>query len=231
MDLRHVDTGYMQRLQRRVVVMRHGETLWNVQRRRQGQLDSPLTDRGRAQVHHTAQQLRSLGIDAIYSSPLDRAIATTAIVGDSLDLPTNVVGLACEVDHGDFAGLTNDEIEARQPGALARREANKYLWTFPGGESYLDATNRARRLVAVLDASPATTPLVVTHEMFARMLVAELSAQPPEQALTWKLGQGQVWTSWPPHLPTIMPPHPNRPGPFRLAPALYRRLAGGSRVR
>ena len=60
------------------------------------------------------------------------------------------VDLARDIDHGAFSGLTNAEIEACYPGVLAQREADKYTWTFPDGESYADASRHADRLVEVL---------------------------------------------------------------------------------
>ena len=175
---------------RRVIVMRHGETHWNLLGRRQGHHDSPLTSRGREQAYEAASALQQVGVDAIYTSPLGRA-ATTAIVAAVLELPVRTVDLAREIDHGAFSGLTNAEIEACYPGVLAQRAADKYTWTFPDGESYADASRRADRLVEVLVATPSKSPLVVTHEMFARMLVARLSDVPAHSFLTWNLPHGK----------------------------------------
>ena len=151
--------------------MRHGETHWNLLGRRQGHHDSPLTSRGREQAYEAANALQQVGVDAIYTSPLGRAATTASIVAAVLELPVRTVDLAREIDHGAFSGLTNAEIEACYPGVLAQRAADKYTWTFPDGESYADASRRADRLVEVLVATPSKSPLVVTHEMFARMLV------------------------------------------------------------
>ena len=116
---------------------------------------------------------------------------TASIVAAVLELPVRTVDLAREIDHGAFSGLTNAEIEACDPGVLAQRDADKYTWTFPDGESYADASRRADRLVAVLLATPSRSPLVVTHEMLARMLVARLSDAPAHGFLTWDLPHGE----------------------------------------
>ena len=114
--------------------MRHGETDWSLEGRRQGHHDSPLTSRGRAQAYEAATALQQVGVDAIYTSPLGRAAMTASIVAAVLELPVRTVDLAREIDHGAFSGLTNAEIEACDPGVLAQRDADKYTWTFPDGE-------------------------------------------------------------------------------------------------
>jgi broad specificity phosphatase PhoE len=108
-----------------VYLSRHGETEWNASRRRQGRLDSPLTSTGIAQARAMASIATSLSVDRIFTSPLGRAASTAAIVADAVGLPFQVLDELAEVDHGEFAGLTNDEIEARHPGALAERAARK----------------------------------------------------------------------------------------------------------
>jgi broad specificity phosphatase PhoE len=158
--------------------------------RRQGHDDSLLTHLGQEQAHAAGEALRQVGVDAIYTSPLGRAATTAGIVAALLNLPVRTVDLAREIDHGAFTGLTNAEIEACYPGALAQRDADKYTWTFPDGESYADAARRASRLVDVLGVTPSDAPLIVTHEMFARMLVARISNARPQDFLSWHLSHG-----------------------------------------
>ena len=67
-----------------------------------------------------------------------RAHSTAAIIGGRINRTTTVFEELAEVDHGAFAGLTNEEIEVSHPGVLARRASRKYTWRFPGGESYRD---------------------------------------------------------------------------------------------
>jgi broad specificity phosphatase PhoE len=174
-------------------IARHGETEWNVEGRRQGRLDSPLTDRGIADAGQVADLARGWALDALWCSPIGRAEQTATLIGDSIGLqPVRIDGLA-EIDHGAFAGLTNDEIEAAHPGALDVRAANKYAWRFPGGESYADADDRARLTLDTLAADDARRPLIVTHQMFARALLKNLLAIPADDALELSVEHGTVW--------------------------------------
>ena len=79
--------------------------------RRQGQLDSPLTEDGRRHAEAVADLSAALGADSVFSSPLGRARATAAVVGSRLSLPVVVASDLAEIDHGAFAGLTTDEID------------------------------------------------------------------------------------------------------------------------
>ena len=90
-----------------------------------------------------------------------------------------------EVHHGQFAGLTNDDIEATYPGSFEARAREKYRWRFPGGESYADVDERAALALESIAASSAR-PLIVSHEMIGRMLLRHLLDLSPEDALSRK---------------------------------------------
>lgn len=182
---------------RRFLVVRHGETEWNRIGRRQGQLDSPLTESGWRHAETVAALCAELGADSVFSSPLGRAQATADIVASRLSLPVEVIGDLAEIDHGAFAGLTNEEIEARHPGELARRAQSKYAWSFPDGESYTDGNVRAAAALDVVAATGATSPVVVTHEMIGRMLLRTLLRLEPQDALERSLPHGTVTEVWP----------------------------------
>jgi broad specificity phosphatase PhoE len=168
-----------------VVLARHGETEWNRAGRRQGQLDSPLTERGVRQAIVLGHGVAALSIDVIFTSPLGRASATAGSCAERLRVPVVPVAELAEVDHGRMAGLTREEIEQAFPGALARRAQDKYRWRFPGGESYADADHRAGTALALIDAAGAQHPLIVSHEMIGRMLLRHLLDADAATALTW----------------------------------------------
>ena len=93
-----------------------------------------------------ADRTRVLPIDAVFSSPLGRAMTTAQVYAAALGLPVVTVDELAEIHHGAMAGLRADEVEAAFPGELSRRAADKYRWRFPGdgGESYADGDVRGR---------------------------------------------------------------------------------------
>jgi probable phosphoglycerate mutase len=134
----------------------------------------------------------SSAVDSIFSSPLGRAHRTALIIAAKLGRPVLVLDALAEVHHGAFAGLTDQQIEARYPGELVRRQTQKYTWRFPDGESYADADFRARTALDDVARSGAVSPMLVTHEMTGRMLLRALIGLRPDEALSWSLPHGVV---------------------------------------
>jgi probable phosphoglycerate mutase len=122
-------------------------------------------------------------IGGVFTSPLGRAVATAEIYAAALGLPVVVIDDLVEIHHGAMAGLRGDEVETAFPGAMARRAEDKYRWRFPEGESYADGDVRAAAALAMIAASGAARPLVVSHEMMGRMLLRNLLGTSLEEAL------------------------------------------------
>lgn len=115
-----------------ICLVRHGETAWNLIKRRQGRLDSPLTERGVAQAKAMGRCLyESLNGNAaqLVSSPLGRAMATAAIIADHLGI--NKESIVAEPQLAEhhvelWQGLSNTQIDERFPGARQERAENKW---------------------------------------------------------------------------------------------------------
>jgi probable phosphoglycerate mutase len=99
-----------------ILLARHGETQWNLERRWQGWADPPLNDTGRAQAQALAEQLRDTPFDAVYTSDLRRAHETAEIVAAPHDVPVIADQGLREIDVGSFSGLTHTEVMERFGG-------------------------------------------------------------------------------------------------------------------
>lgn len=145
-----------------LLLVRHGETDWNNERRWQGHADRPLNDAGRAQARELADELAGRSIDAIFTSDLARAHETATIVGERLGLPVVADAGLREVDVGDWSGLHHAEIEGLHPAGYARWRKGGKGWN--GGETYEEMGARvvaAVRRIAL--AHPGQTLLIVSH--------------------------------------------------------------------
>ena len=91
-------------------VVRHGETIWNLERRVQGVSDIPLTDVGRENAHELKELVSSLNIDVVISSPLKRAVETAKIITDN-KLPVNTDDRIKERDWGMNEGASLDIVD------------------------------------------------------------------------------------------------------------------------
>src|SRR5437868_9037647 len=98
-----------------ILLIRHGETLWNQQARMQGQHDSPLTTLGLQQARQLARRLKDIPFTALYSSDLGRAHQTARYVADETGHAIVTEPDLRERSFGIFEGLTNHEIKTRYP--------------------------------------------------------------------------------------------------------------------
>jgi len=148
----------------RILLIRHGETDWNVEGRIQGHLQIPLNRRGRAQAELLAAHLQGTRLDAVYSSDLMRALQTAqAIVRYSRHEIREDVRLR-EWDLGVLAGLRRNQAEHDQPQAARIRRDNLVDEPIPGGESIRQRFERVTRVVADIAARHrGECVLIVSH--------------------------------------------------------------------
>jgi len=153
---------------RRLILLRHGQTDYNVDGRMQGHIDSCLTDAGHEQAAEAAPVLASLAPDRLVSSDLRRAVDTAEVVGAACGLPVKFDPRLRETHLGLWQGHTVAEIERDYPGAIATWRSDPG-WAPPEGESRIDVVARSRPVVDELDAEFADsdgvseTVLLVAH--------------------------------------------------------------------
>lgn len=148
----------------RLVLVRHASSTWNDERRIQGQLDPPLSAKGREQAERVAARFRGVAVEGFYSSDLRRAVETAAAIGRELGREPELVPELREVALGDWEGLNRDEIKARYPDEWERWRDHPSWDIVPGSEG-TDAFEG--RVGAVLDRLLARhgtgRVIVVTH--------------------------------------------------------------------
>ena len=154
-----------------VYFVRHGETVWNVERRLQGSLDSPLTERGRAQALANALTLIEAEAGALpfVVSPLGRARATLQIIRERIGLADHgdpVDARLAEVRFGDWEGMTFKQIESSFPDQWADRQRAKWTHAPPNGESFAEASERLKAWAGELKGDA----VVVAHGAVGRIL-------------------------------------------------------------
>ena len=178
----------------RVLAIRHGETAWNVDGRIQGQLDVPLNDTGRWQVHRLALAVADEGIVAIYSSDLLRALETAQAVARACDRPITTDAGLRERGFGAFEGLSYDEINQRWPEqALRWRKRDPDFGAEGGGESLREFSQRSVATVARLAAlHPGETIAVVAHGGVMDCLYRAASHVALDAPRSWQLGNASI---------------------------------------
>ncbi len=126
----------------RFILIRHGEPTASTRGRCHGKLDVELSETGREQMRHALERLSNLRADAIYTSPLRRALDSAAIVNRRLQLQLRVSPQLEEINFGAFEGLRYEEIEELYPNAYKSWMKNPSSMTFPDGESFAQMKKR-----------------------------------------------------------------------------------------
>ena len=168
---------------RRIVLVRHGETEWSPGGRHTGRTDVPLTATGREQAEAVGRALGEWTFALVLASPLARAAETCRLAG-----------LACEArpdleewDYGAYEGLTTAEIRADRPGWTLWRDG------VPGGETAAEVAARADRVLAEAAAASGDVALF-SHGHLLRVLCARWLGLPVEDGAFFALAAGSI--SW-----------------------------------
>ncbi|HUX21967.1 MAG TPA: histidine phosphatase family protein [Spirochaetia bacterium] len=176
----------------RVLLVRHGETVWNKEGRIQGHLDSDLTPRGVAQASSVASRLKGYGFDALYSSDLGRAFKTAERIAAATGCRIIREPRLRERNLGIFQGMTEGEILERYPVEWERFRSMEPDYRIPDGESSRDRILRSESLLdEVAERHSGETVLFVTHGGILDgifRLVTGLPLDLPRQFKIWNAG-------------------------------------------
>ena len=172
---------------RRIVVLRHGETTHNAAGIWQGQLDSPLSERGVQQAYAAGQALAALSPVRVVASDLQRAAITGQAVAEACGVPIDYDERWREIHAGVWQGMSGAEVRAQWPEEQEMLLRGEDFVRGEHGESVADVARRtaeaAEELLAGMGAGE--TVVVATHGVAGRAAVAELVG----------LDQGTAWTS------------------------------------
>lgn len=180
-------------------IIRHGQTVWNLSKRKQGQLDSPLTLKGVEQAKNTGRIILSEGLDLdntkIVASPLFRAKQHAAILCETIGYDFSSCILEEDLkEHcfGLWEGKTEEEIESQFPNLLSKRYKPENYWSYiiPMGESYELLYNRVSK---VLEKYGEDNIIYVCHEMVSKVMVGHLNKLTPDQILPLSHPQNQIY--------------------------------------
>ncbi len=171
-----------------ILLLRHGETDWNLQGRCQGVSDLDLNSSGLRQAQEVARNLHRAPIAGIYSSNMRRAIQTAELVRQHhTDLPVLIDRDFRELDHGYLEGLTFDEIKSRYPEFIGRWRVAPSELKVPGGESLAEVDLRSwDALQRVVQRHATGISLVVTHNFPILSMLCRVTATPLDNYRTFR---------------------------------------------
>ncbi|MGI8803620.1 MAG: histidine phosphatase family protein [Solirubrobacteraceae bacterium] len=179
--------------QRRLYVVRHGQTERSIRHVYSGQADVPLTAIGREQARRAGELLAAAGVDAIFSSPLSRAHDTAMAIAAATGAPLRVDDRLIEVDYGPFEGLDRGEAARRFGRPFAEWRADPFGAPVPGMEPLGDALARAWPAVADVLAA-AARPVIVGHQGILRIVLVALGRIAREDYFKTRIAEAEPMT-------------------------------------
>ena len=157
----------------KVYIVRHGESVWNLEQRLQGGQDPALSEAGYRQAARVAKVLEGLPVAAVYSSPLRRAAETARIIAGALRVPLHLHADLREIGMGAWEGMPFRDLLARDGEAYRAWIAAPADCLPPGGEPMTAFADRVMAALGeVREKYPRNDAVVVTHGVVARVLVA-----------------------------------------------------------
>jgi phosphoserine phosphatase len=171
-----------------IILVRHGQTPWNLDKIFRGSRDIPLNDQGREEARVAGQWLREETIHAAYSSPLSRARDTASAIARHHQLPVADLPGLTDLCYGDWEGLPLAEVKVRYAELYRQWETAPASVRFPGGENLNGVKARALAAVEeVLRRHPRQVVLLAAHRAVNKVLIAAFIGL--DNSHFWRIGQ------------------------------------------
>jgi len=180
----------------RLVLVRHGQTAWNLEGRAQGHTDVGLDDTGRQQAQTMSAVLAAMAPDALWSSDLARARETAAFVAAGTGLEARFDARLREFDVGERAGLTTPEFAERYPEAYESWRSGHITGGVPGAETpEMVIARMVPALREIWEATgPEETTVVISHGACLKVTLAAFLGWPEEVGSTLRGLDNCGWT-------------------------------------
>ncbi len=176
-----------------LILIRHGQTAWNVEGRWQGQTDLPLNERGQQQAYHMATSLRHFQFAALYSSDLTRALQTARIIGAELGLEVIPDTRLREINLGLWQGMLAHDIGLQFPEEFKLWHESPLSIRPPGGEDIQSLAARILQAVnEIIKRHGGQRVGVVSHELPIAAIVCRAAGLGLEH-IRDMISQGGTW--------------------------------------
>jgi 2,3-bisphosphoglycerate-dependent phosphoglycerate mutase len=165
----------------RVILIRHGQTIWNLEKREMGQLDSQLSEKGEMQAKALAKRLENVHFSALYSSDLGRALQTAQYISEISGKVIITDTELRERNMGIFQGYTREEIAKKYPDEWAAHNSPaKFDYVIPNGESQRQRHERSiRAFNRLADNHSEEQIVIVSHAGILRTIFEYVLCLPP----------------------------------------------------
>ena len=157
-----------------LILVRHGETVWNVEKIYRGRADVDLDEVGIKQAELLGKYLSNWKLEAIYSSPLKRALATANIIARYHKIGVYIADGLIDFDYGEWQSLPEQEVRRSYPALLDKWHNNPHEVRMPGGESLADVRERAAGIVDDVLSKYEGSVVLASHRVVNKVLICSL---------------------------------------------------------
>jgi broad specificity phosphatase PhoE len=157
-----------------LILVRHGETVWNVEKIFRGRADVDLDEVGIKQAELLGKYLSNWEIEAIYSSPLTRALDTANIIARYHKIGVYIADGLIDFDYGEWQSLPEQEVRKSYPALIDKWHNNPQEVRMPGGESLEDVRARAAGVVDDVLSKYERSVVMVSHRVVNKVLICSL---------------------------------------------------------
>lgn len=169
-------------------LVRHGQTAWNREEVFRGRADIPLNETGRKEALLTGEYLKKVKVDAIYSSPLSRAVETAEAITRYQGKGVLISDGLIDIDFGRWQGVSHEEVKERYGDLYRQWKDSPQLVRFPGGESLEDVRKRVLRGIdEILPDHGDETLVMVSHRVVNKTMLCGLLGL--DNSHFWQIGQ------------------------------------------
>jgi len=158
----------------KLMLIRHGDTAWNVEEIFRGRADVELNETGIKQAELLAKHLTDERIVALYSSPLKRALRTAELVVIPHHIDVTPAPESIDFDYGEWQGLSHDTVKEKYKTLYTQWLNNPHLVKVPKGENLDDVGERVTSLVDRIITKHEGTVALVSHRVVGKVLICAL---------------------------------------------------------
>ena len=157
-----------------LILARHGETVWNVEKIYRGRTDVNLDKVGIKQAELLGKYLSNWELAAIYSSPLSRATDTANIIARYQKIGVQIAEGLVDFDYGEWQSLPEQEVKRLYPDLLNEWHNNPHKVRMPAGESLEDVRRRAIEVINDVLSKYQGSVVLVSHRVVNKVLICSL---------------------------------------------------------
>ncbi|AFA49463.1 alpha-ribazole phosphatase [Acetobacterium woodii] len=181
-------------MEKQLYLVRHGELEWDQGKAYLGQIDLPLSEKGKKQARQRRDFFSAIPLDKAYTSPLKRCVTTLDSILENKAVTKVIVPALKEISMGDWEGRTFEEVKNQEPEAFNKRGLAIKTFAPPNGESFLELQQRVMPVIKkIANQSDERQVIICTHAGVIRVILTGILGLPLEMMFNWPIFYADIY--------------------------------------